>query len=64
MGHRPKTSDMIETLKHEEAADPQPNLFADVNGLADDEATREFNQADASCAKWLYGSMLSREASR
>jgi hypothetical protein len=63
MGHRPKTS-MVETLKHEEAYDPQPHLFADVHGLAYDEAAREFNQTDASCAKWLYGSMLSREVSR
>jgi hypothetical protein len=64
MGHRSTTSNTVETLKHEGAADPQPNPFADVNSLADDEATTEFNQDDASCAKWLHELMISREVSR
>jgi hypothetical protein len=51
MGHRSTPPDTVETLKHEEAADPQPNLFANVNGPADDEPTTEVNQEDASCAR-------------
>jgi hypothetical protein len=58
------TSDTVETLKYERPVDPQPNPFADVNSLADDEATTEFNQDDASCANRLHGLMLPREASR
>jgi hypothetical protein len=63
MRHRPTPPDTVETLKHEEAADPQPNLFANVNGPADDEPTTEVNQDDASCARWLHGLRLSHEAS-
>lgn len=62
--HRLTTSNTVEALMHERATDPQADPFADVNSLAGDEATKGFNQADASCAKWLDGLVLSREASR
>ena len=35
------------TEADEKAADPQPDLFADFNGLADEDATTEFYQHDA-----------------
>ncbi len=35
------------TEADEKAADPQPDLFADFNGLADEAATTEFYQYDA-----------------
>lgn len=54
----------VETLKHEEADDRRPALFAHVNGTEGDDATTEFDQHSVCCAKWLHGWMLSREASR
>lgn len=38
---------MRRTEADEKAADPQPDLFADFNGLADEAATTEFYQHDA-----------------
>ena len=64
MEYRLKTSNVVETFKHGEAADPQPNLYADANGLADDETTWESNRADASCAKRLRVWIHSREVWR
>jgi hypothetical protein len=63
MRHRSTPPDTVETLKHEEAADRQPDLFAHVNCPADYEPPTEVNQDDASCARWLHGLMLSHEAS-
>jgi hypothetical protein len=62
MGHRSTMSNTVETLKCEEAADRQPDLSAQVNNSEGDDAMTEFDQHDASCAKWLHGLMLSREA--
>jgi hypothetical protein len=61
VGHRSTKSNTVETLKHEVAADRQPDLLAHVNGRAGDDAVTEFDKYGASCAKWLHGIMLSRE---
>ena len=62
MGHRSTMSNTLETLKHEEAADRQPDLFAHVNGPEGDDAMTEFDRHGARRAKRLHGIVLSREA--
>lgn len=44
--------------------DPQPNLFADFNGLADEEATAEFYQHGANLATCFHRLVYSREVLR
>jgi hypothetical protein len=62
MGHRSTMSNTVETLKREEATDRQPDLSAQASSSEGDDAMTEFDQHGASCAKWLHGLMLSREA--
>ena len=44
----------------EKAADPQPDLFADLNGLAYESTATEFSKHVASCANGVHELLLSR----
>ncbi len=52
------------TEADEKAADPQPDLFADFNGLADEAATNEFCQQDANLVEYSYWLVSSCEVTR
>ncbi len=59
---------VYDLLRHtetdERAADPQPSLFADFNGLPDEGATTEFYQHHAKWTKRLHNPVLSCEVLR
>jgi len=55
---------MRRTEKDEEAADPEPRLFADFDGLSDDESATEFYRHDTSLAAYLRRLILTCEVLR
>ncbi len=52
---------MRRTEADEKAADPQPDLFADFNGLPDENAATEFYQHDANVIRCIHRLMFSHE---